>query len=437
MSPPPDANPGANPPPAGQPVMSLPADAMIVVPVRNTVLFPEIVFPITLGRPSTIAAAQQAVREQRQILIVLQREAEKDDPRPDDLYRIGTVANIVRYVTSPEGGHHLICQGVQRFRITDFVEGQPFLMARGLHLAEPGPDGVGGRGAFPGAAAAGERGPRTAAARAAGAAPDRRGHQFAGHAGRSRHHLSRRHAGREAGHPRDHRPGAATRQGLRAARPSPGSAAAVGRDRQQDQGLARHAPARDAAARADGLHPEGAGRRRLQQAGTGRSREGDRRSPDAARGRGGGAQGAAPPAAHARGGGRIQHDPHLSRHADRAAVGAARAQGHRHRRGAPRARRRSLRAGEDQEAHRRVPGGAQAGARGQGAHPVLRRAARRRQDLARPVDRRAPWAASSRASAWAACTTRPRSAATGAPISAPCRAASSRRSARPARATAS
>ncbi|MEA2807992.1 MAG: ATP-dependent Lon protease [Rhodospirillaceae bacterium] len=132
---PPDVNPGAGP--AGQPTRPLPADALIVVPVRNTVLFPEIVFPITLGRPATIAAAQQAVREQRQIVIVLQRDAEKDDPGPDDLYRVGTVANIVRYVTSPEGGHHLICQGVQRFRITEFVEGYPFLLARGLHLAEP------------------------------------------------------------------------------------------------------------------------------------------------------------------------------------------------------------------------------------------------------------------------------------------------------------
>ena len=130
-----DVNPAAGS--AGRPTRPLPTDALIVVPVRNTVLFPEIVFPITLGRASTIAAAQQAVREQRQIVIVLQREAEKDDPGPDDLYRIGTVANIVRYVTSPEGGHHLICQGVQRFRITDFVEGYPFLLARGLHLAEP------------------------------------------------------------------------------------------------------------------------------------------------------------------------------------------------------------------------------------------------------------------------------------------------------------
>jgi ATP-dependent Lon protease len=135
---PPDAT---NPAPGPTPPLSLPADAMIVVPIRDTILFPELVFPITLGRPSTIAAAQQAVREQRQIVIVLQRDGQIDDPKPDDLYRVGTIANIVRYVTTPEGGHHLICQGVQRFRVIDFVEGYPFLLARGLHLTEPNPSG--------------------------------------------------------------------------------------------------------------------------------------------------------------------------------------------------------------------------------------------------------------------------------------------------------
>ena len=108
---PPDVSPGT----PGQPIQSLPSDAFIVVPVRNTVLFPEIVFPITLGRPATIAAAQQAVREQRQILIVLQRQPETDDPKADDLYRVGTVTNIVRYVTTPDGNHMVICQGAQRF----------------------------------------------------------------------------------------------------------------------------------------------------------------------------------------------------------------------------------------------------------------------------------------------------------------------------------
>jgi ATP-dependent Lon protease len=115
----------------------LPADAMIVLPTRNMVLFPEIVLPLSIGRASSVAAIQQAVREQRQVVLVLQRDPENNEPKPDDLYRTGTIANVLRYMTSPEGGHHLVCQGVQRFRITDFVEGQPFLMARGLHIAEP------------------------------------------------------------------------------------------------------------------------------------------------------------------------------------------------------------------------------------------------------------------------------------------------------------
>jgi ATP-dependent Lon protease len=114
-----------------------PTDALIVVPVRNTVLFPEAVFPITIGRPASVAAAQEAVREQRQVLIVLQRDPQVDDPTPEQLHEIGAVANILRYVTDQDGRHHIICQGVQRFRITGFVEGWPYLVARGLLLPEP------------------------------------------------------------------------------------------------------------------------------------------------------------------------------------------------------------------------------------------------------------------------------------------------------------
>ncbi len=128
------ANPAAAPQPAATP---LPADAMIVVPVRDLVLFPELVFPVSVARPSSVAAIQQAVREQRQIVLVLQRDAQKDEIVPADLHQVGTVANVLRYVTTPDGNHHIVCQGVQRFRITEFVDGHPFLMARGLHLAEP------------------------------------------------------------------------------------------------------------------------------------------------------------------------------------------------------------------------------------------------------------------------------------------------------------
>jgi ATP-dependent Lon protease len=112
-------------------------DAMIVVPTRNMVLYPEMVLPLTVGRPSSVAAVQQAVREQRQVVLLLQRDPENGDPKAADLYRVGTVANILRYVTTPEGGHHLVVQGVQRFRVTDFIDGQPFFVARGVHITEP------------------------------------------------------------------------------------------------------------------------------------------------------------------------------------------------------------------------------------------------------------------------------------------------------------
>ena len=115
----------------------LPQDALIIVPVRNTVLFPGLVLPITLGRPKSIAAAQQAVRDQRQVGILLQRDAEVADPTAVDMHRMGTVANIVRYITGPDGSHHLICQGEQRFQIVEYLGGWPFLVARVLQIPEP------------------------------------------------------------------------------------------------------------------------------------------------------------------------------------------------------------------------------------------------------------------------------------------------------------
>jgi ATP-dependent Lon protease len=115
----------------------LPPDALIIVPVRNTVLFPGLVLPITLGRQKSIAAAQQAVRDQRQVGILLQRDAEVADPTPLDMHRMGTLANIVRYITAPDGAHHLVCQGEQRFQIVEYLTGWPFFVARVLQIPEP------------------------------------------------------------------------------------------------------------------------------------------------------------------------------------------------------------------------------------------------------------------------------------------------------------
>ncbi len=117
----------------------LPSDALIIVPVRNFVLFPGIVMPLSLGRALSIAAAQRAVREQRPIGVLMQRDAATEEPGPVDMHRMGTVANIARYITAPDGGHHLICQGDQRFQVIEFLEGWPFLVTRVLRIPEPNP----------------------------------------------------------------------------------------------------------------------------------------------------------------------------------------------------------------------------------------------------------------------------------------------------------
>jgi ATP-dependent Lon protease len=122
--------------PPSPPSPPLPPDALIVVPVRNTVLFPGMVLPITLGRPKSVAAAQQAVRDQRQVGILLQRAAEVEDPTAIDMHRMGTLANIVRYITTPDGAHHLVCQGEQRFQVVEYLSGWPFLVARVLRIPE-------------------------------------------------------------------------------------------------------------------------------------------------------------------------------------------------------------------------------------------------------------------------------------------------------------
>src|SRR5439155_11384252 len=109
---------------------AIPEDALILISTRNLVLFPGTVLPITLGRQRSIAAAQTAIRLNRPVGLVLQREAATEDPIALDLHRVGTEANLLRYVTSPNGSHHVICQGEPRFRIVEFLDGNPFFVAR-------------------------------------------------------------------------------------------------------------------------------------------------------------------------------------------------------------------------------------------------------------------------------------------------------------------
>jgi ATP-dependent Lon protease len=120
----------------------LPADAVPIVALRNVVLFPGIVLPVTLGREESIAAAQEAVRSGRKVGLLLQRDPTLEKPGPTDLYELGVLATVVRYVTAPDGAHHLVCQGESRFRLLQVVRETPFLAARIETIAEPATAGA-------------------------------------------------------------------------------------------------------------------------------------------------------------------------------------------------------------------------------------------------------------------------------------------------------
>jgi ATP-dependent Lon protease len=109
---------------------SLPDDMLIILPVRNLVPFPGVVLPVAMKREKTVAGAQEAVRTEAKVGFLLQKNAETEDPGFDELYRVGTVASVIRYLTAPDGTHHLVVQGERRFRVLDQVSGFPYLVAR-------------------------------------------------------------------------------------------------------------------------------------------------------------------------------------------------------------------------------------------------------------------------------------------------------------------
>lgn len=106
------------------------SDLLMLLPVRNAVLFPGMVMPLTVGRKRSVAAAQQAMRDKLPVGIVMQRNEQVADPAASDLHVVGTIAGILRYVTTPDATHHLVCQGQQRFRVIEVVQEQPFMLAR-------------------------------------------------------------------------------------------------------------------------------------------------------------------------------------------------------------------------------------------------------------------------------------------------------------------
>ena len=120
-----------------QAIPPIPDDALIVLPVRNLVVFPTTVLPIAIGRERSQAAVQEAVRLERPVGVLLQSKPEVDEPGPDDLHWVGTSAAVLRYVTTPDGTHHAVARGLRRFRVLQFLEGWPWPVVQVQYIDDP------------------------------------------------------------------------------------------------------------------------------------------------------------------------------------------------------------------------------------------------------------------------------------------------------------
>ncbi|MGE5219136.1 MAG: endopeptidase La [Chloroflexota bacterium] len=117
----------------------IPPETLAVLPLRNSVLFPYTVMPLSIGRPASVQAVEGAVRHQVPIGIVVQKDPAVDAPQINDLYEVGTTAEVLRMSPSRDGQRQIIVQGRQRFRIVELLQTDPFLLARILLLEESVP----------------------------------------------------------------------------------------------------------------------------------------------------------------------------------------------------------------------------------------------------------------------------------------------------------
>jgi ATP-dependent Lon protease len=105
-------------------------DVLPILPLRNTVLFPGVVIPITVGRDKSIHLIKDYNKGDKTIGVVAQKSDSTEEPTGDDLYRVGTVAHIIKMLRMPDGNTTIIIQGKKRFRIDKYVQTEPYHKAR-------------------------------------------------------------------------------------------------------------------------------------------------------------------------------------------------------------------------------------------------------------------------------------------------------------------
>ena len=120
---------GALPVPV-EPAMGTLPEELPILPLRGVVVYPETNVPLTIGQPRSIKLVDDVIASDRMIGLVASKDADLESPGPDDLYRVGTIASILRLFRAPDGTIRLLIQGIARFTLTEFTQTEPYLKAR-------------------------------------------------------------------------------------------------------------------------------------------------------------------------------------------------------------------------------------------------------------------------------------------------------------------
>jgi ATP-dependent Lon protease len=112
-------------------------DVLPVLPLKDLVIFPFIIVPLSVSREKSINAVDQALAENRVIMLTAQKDFQNEDPGEEDLYRVGTVAIIMRMLKLPDGRIRILVQGLSRARVDYFIQTAPFFKAKITRIEEP------------------------------------------------------------------------------------------------------------------------------------------------------------------------------------------------------------------------------------------------------------------------------------------------------------
>ena len=122
-----------------KPRITIPPGGLIILPLRNMVLFPSTIMPLVVGRPTSLQVVEEAVRQQSTVGFIAQRDPQIEMPQPKDLFEVGTAADILRMFALPDGQRQIIIQGRQRFEVAEYISTDPFLIARATLIEEKAP----------------------------------------------------------------------------------------------------------------------------------------------------------------------------------------------------------------------------------------------------------------------------------------------------------